>query len=82
MKNLCFILLIIFAINTLITPVTASGDEPLQEKVRLSDETQSCITCHETINPGIVGDWLTSRHAKINPKDALEKINTKKRVSS
>ena len=82
MKNLCFILLIIFAINTLITPVTASGDEPLQEKVRLSDETQSCITCHETINPGIVGDWLTSRHSKINPKDALEKINTKKRVSS
>lgn len=82
MKKLYLTLSIIFTLNTLIIPITALGDEPLQKSVRLSDETQSCITCHETINPGIVEDWLTSRHAKTNPRVALEKIDIKRRVSS
>jgi len=39
----------------------------------ISDATQSCIDCHESINPGIVQDWLSSRHAKVDPAEALKK---------
>ncbi|MBL7060196.1 MAG: hydroxylamine oxidase [Candidatus Marinimicrobia bacterium] len=48
----------------------------------LSDETEECISCHETETPGIVQDWLSSRHAKTTVLDALEKERVERRVST
>ncbi len=49
---------------------------------RVSKETKTCIECHKAYNPGIVEDWLQSRHAKVTPKDALQKQHLQRRVSS
>lgn len=48
----------------------------------LSEQSQVCILCHRNITPGIVEDWLTSRHAKTTPAMALTKPVLERRVSS
>jgi len=48
----------------------------------ISDQTQTCIDCHESINPGIVHDWRTSRHSYITPETALQKPSLERRISS
>jgi hypothetical protein len=47
-----------------------------------SSETQDCISCHKEYNPGIYGDWLSSRHSRISPATALTKSNLKRRMSN
>lgn len=49
---------------------------------RLSPETQACIACHAQFTPGIVRDWLTSRHAKTVPSEALKKPAVERRISA
>lgn len=46
--------------------------QPQQTKAhgQLSEETGACVDCHRTVTPGIVEDWLTSRHARTSPKSA------------
>ena len=39
---------------------------------KLSSQTKACIGCHETYTPGIVHDWLSSRHSKVTPSDAMK----------
>ncbi len=48
----------------------------------ISSESQDCISCHETVTPGIVSDWRTSRHSHTSFSDALAKPDQEKRVSS
>lgn len=50
--------------------------------VPLSRETELCIECHKTYNPGIVSDWLESRHARVSPVVALARPALEKRVSA
>jgi hydroxylamine dehydrogenase len=49
---------------------------------QFSPSTQSCIACHTLYTPGIVQDWLSSRHAKTAPKDALKKPQIERRISA
>ena len=55
----------------------ASGEE-----VPISDETETCIECHAISHPGMVEDWMRSRHAKITPTEALKKDKLKRRIST
>lgn len=48
----------------------------------LSPQTQTCIACHNASTPGIVEDWLTSRHSKTTPAEALKKPSLEKRIST
>jgi hypothetical protein len=48
----------------------------------LSPQTQTCIACHNASTPGIVQDWLTSRHSKTTPAEALKKPFLEKRIST
>jgi hydroxylamine dehydrogenase len=48
----------------------------------MSDETSLCIECHKAYHPGIVEDWLRSRHARTTPKAALLKPLLERRVSA
>ncbi len=50
--------------------------------VDISDATQSCIECHSSVTPGIVGDWKRSVHAAISPEIASKKPNIERRVSA
>jgi hypothetical protein len=48
----------------------------------VSDETRSCLGCHEGLHPGIVGDWKTSRHSRVAPAEAMGKPALERRVSA
>ncbi len=48
----------------------------------ISTETQDCISCHETVTPGIVADWRTSLHSHNNFSAASSKPELERRVSS
>ena len=37
----------------------------------LSQETSACLACHEMFTPGIVEDWLESRHSQMPPQRPL-----------
>lgn len=71
-------LLLIFVLNI------GSGQENKATglKAVISDETQECIDCHEVETPGLVEDWLTSRHSKTTPAMALQKTELEKRISN
>ena len=60
-----------------------SGDT-VPETLRsvLSEQTQVCLLCHKNSTPGIVEDWLTSRHSKITPDMAFSKPALERRISS
>lgn len=55
----------------------ASGAEP-----PVSGETRGCLGCHRTITPGIVGDWQSSRHARVTPAQGMQKPELERRVSA
>lgn len=63
--------------------ITASQDKAYTKpQTLLSSQTQACIGCHKLYTPGIVEDWLTSRHAETMPSDALKKPPLERRVSA
>lgn len=48
----------------------------------VSPETKECLSCHTSYTPGIVYDWLESRHAKTTPAKALEMPEPERRIST
>ncbi len=65
------------------TNIFAAEEKPEAiNEIPLSPATKTCIGCHSNITPGIVKDWLTSRHSKIVASAALEKPLLEKRVSA
>ncbi|OAG28398.1 multiheme c-type cytochrome [Thermodesulfatator autotrophicus] len=40
---------------------------------KISEATETCLSCHESVTPGIVADWKKSVHAQILPGDILSK---------
>jgi hypothetical protein len=48
----------------------------------VSDESEECIDCHQSVTPGIVKDWEKSRHASNTPDGALQKAALERRISS
>jgi len=71
MKNIWIGMLILLAI-----PGTATANSG-----SVSEDTESCLECHATLHPGIVQDWLNSRHAKITPAEGLKKGKLERRIS-
>ncbi len=47
-----------------------------------SPQTRACIDCHAIHTPGIVHDWLRSRHAATTPQAALAKAPLERRISA
>lgn len=48
----------------------------------ISEDTQTCLECHEALTPGIVADWRKSLHAQITPEEALKKAPLARRIST
>ncbi len=44
----------------------ADKDKEMKDE-KLSPQTETCIGCHKIYTPGIVQDWLTSRHSRTVP---------------
>lgn len=49
---------------------------------RISDATQACLSCHESVHPGIVGDWKTSRHSVVTPAEGMSVKDASRMVSA
>jgi hydroxylamine dehydrogenase len=49
---------------------------------QVSEDSQTCLECHQSVTPGIVADWRASAHAKTTPAAALAKPELQRRVSA
>ena len=77
----------LFYITALISSLIFFGFNPIQNnndgsEQKISSETTDCIDCHETVTPGIVADWRTSRHSYTTFEEAVKKDKLERRVSS
>ncbi|WP_034643884.1 multiheme c-type cytochrome [Desulfovibrio inopinatus] len=73
----------LFVLSCLATTVCFAVPLPSQaEEPEVSDDTSTCLSCHETVHPGIVEDWKQSRHAKTTVAEALKVEKTSRKVSS
>ncbi len=61
--------------------LTAEEKRKSTGNAKLSPQTQACIECHKIYTPGIVKDWLSSRHAVTKPEEAMKKPALEKRIS-
>ena len=70
MKKICLtvLLLSMMAIST--------------QAATISEDTDACLTCHESLHPGIVADWQNSRHAQRTPAEAFQENVLARRVSA
>lgn len=78
-KRWSFFLVVVFAC---VIPHHAFASEEKSRDFVLSSQTQACISCHSIYTPGIVRDWMTSRHARTIPTDAMQKSPLEKRISA
>lgn len=58
------------------------GGEPADASAPISERTEECLLCHEMLNPGLVADWRSSRHARSSPAMAMDKPELERRVSA
>lgn len=58
------------------------GSVAADAPVSISEQTEECIACHSDVTPGIVQDWLSSRHARTTPQMALAKPLLERRMSA
>lgn len=64
-------------------PAAAGSDQQTQQMPeKMSEKTRGCISCHRRYTPGIVADWLASRHARTTVADALKQEPLARRVST
>ncbi len=75
-----------FLLSCLLGFHTALAGEHTHEEGRMSanvsSQTTECLGCHTVYTPGIVQDWLSSRHAKGAPAEAMEKPAMERRISA
>ncbi len=73
---------LILCFSTLQTLDASEQKESTSSQASLSPQTQTCLGCHAIYTPGIVQDWMTSRHSKTIPAEALKKAPIEKRISA
>ena len=49
---------------------------------KVSDATQECLGCHNSVTPAIVADWKKGLHAHVSPAEALKRPKPKRRISA
>src|SRR5574340_1151705 len=85
MKNLRMYFILTSSFLYLIFSAIAGADQKesaIADEAKLSSQTKACIGCHKMYTPGIVEDWLSSRHSNITPSDALKKTALERRIST
>lgn len=82
MKLLLISLFCLVSMGIFVAEILAEEEQPGAMQVALSEQTQLCVLCHKKYTPGIVEDWLTSRHSKVTPEMALAKPVLERRISS
>lgn len=80
MKRLAILFLLFFI--TIPVLLFAQGAAKKEKASPMSQETKACLDCHKVYTPGIVEDWLKSRHSKTLPSSALKKAERARRISA
>jgi len=70
-----------FFISALMAATLLVG-QTMAAEPRVSEATETCLSCHTAATPGIVADWKKSRHARVSPAEALKKDRASRRVSA
>lgn len=70
-------LMLLIILMSVLTTLSFAG-----QKNKLSQETTTCLACHEIVSPGIVKDWKASLHSNITPSDALSKPEIARMISN
>jgi hypothetical protein len=68
---------VVLLVSFLLLPAPDAADAP-----PVSEATETCLMCHETLHPGIVSGWQASRHSKITPGAARKVEGLALKVSS
>lgn len=83
------VLVMLFGVGLLLEPSAADAARKRARKgkqaagaLKISEETQECLGCHEDLMPGLVADWRTSLHARTSPLMALKKDKKARRMSA
>jgi hypothetical protein len=69
-KKLAFLLAVLFLGASLVAAAglaTPAKLQQLESEGKVSPQTQACLACHMRVTPGIVMDWLNSKHATNAP---------------
>ncbi|MEW6109531.1 MAG: multiheme c-type cytochrome [Nitrospirota bacterium] len=84
MKRISEYSIIFLFVAAMLLPESTSSAEKDRgiSNVKISGPSRACIACHSKVTPGIVQDWLSSRHAGITPAKALKKPVLERRISS
>ena len=67
---------LILATSLIGLPAAAEDPPPV------SEATEMCLMCHESLHPGIVAGWRSSRHAAVTPAAATAVAGLARKVSS
>lgn len=62
--------------------LTAAAVVPQAGQAEYSEDTYACLGCHEMVHPGLVQDWVSSRHAATAPSEAMMSPALKRRISA
>ncbi|MFP3908516.1 MAG: hypothetical protein ACLFVX_01530 [Archaeoglobaceae archaeon] len=69
---------ILIAVTVLILFICSVSSEELG---KVSNETQTCLNCHQKYTPGLVEDWRSSRHSSITPAEGQDREKDQRRLS-
>ena len=75
-------MLFVFVLFLFLQEGLAAPNTDLPDHAPLSPQTKTCVGCHKIYTPGIVQDWLSSRHSKITPAEAAEMPTLERRISA
>jgi len=73
MKSYLYYLLLIISFSLFLTNNISAQE--------ISEDSQTCIDCHESVTPGIVGDWKMSLHSSSSLQLAFTKKKLERRIS-
>lgn len=59
-----------------------AGPTRAQTKGQISQSTEVCLECHNSVTPGLVAQWRKSRHGSASPAEDLKKPKIERRVSN
>jgi hypothetical protein len=62
-KNNLIIVTSIFLILSLVFPHILLSGERAEDDINVSNKTEACIGCHETMSPAFIQEWRISKHA-------------------
>ena len=82
MNRIAVMLSVVMLFFISISGMYAEEKDGASSSAPLSEGTKACLDCHKDLHPGLVQDWLASRHAQVIPGAAIKKPDMEKRVSA